>query len=93
MKNNSIKNITFSGKTISVELQSSYNKMLSIKNNYKYQYINEEAFEFAYIGGADLNLNITKYINYIFYYLMFNYYQELCLNLQFEFSMRCTMKT
>lgn len=55
MKNNSIKNITFSGKNYfdGVICKVDYDEMLSIKNKYKYQCINEEAFEFAYIGGAD----------------------------------------
>ena len=55
MQDNSIKNLIFSGKNYfdGIVCKVNYNELISIKNNYNSYHINEEAFEFNYIGGAD----------------------------------------
>ena len=55
MQDNSIKNLIFSGKNYfdGIVCKVDYNELISIKNNYNSYHINEEAFEFNYIGGAD----------------------------------------
>ena len=55
MKNRSIKNLTFTGKNYfdGIVCKINYNDLLTIKKNYYYNWFNEEAFQFDYIGGAD----------------------------------------
>ena len=55
MKNRSIKNLTFTGKNYfdGIVCKINYNDLLTIKKNYNYNWFNEEAFQFDYIGGAD----------------------------------------
>ena len=55
MENKSIKNLTFTGKNYfdGIVCKINYNDLLTIKKNYNYNWFNEEAFQFDYIGGAD----------------------------------------